>query len=443
MKVKNNQIRKDMKFIIRFFALMSAVLAWGCTPGEDPQTSSSEYPLLSFRLVSGGQTYHGSIDHSAGTVTFRGLVYGKSVTAADVRLAEGATISPDPQSFVGQWPASQTFTVTKDGKPTDYTVVLPDFQDAPYNDKVTLAYLRLYDMEKLKIISWKDITHIIPTFVYVRSDGTIDSGFMDPKIGQVKAMADANGVKTIIAFGGPGTGDYTQATNTEAKREQLAQLMWDYVEKVGADGLDIDYEDYTSIENDKTVQENVMEFFRVLAEIKPDPELIMTCTIAGAWCAYPPEWHTHFDYVSIMSYDYDVNLGTPHQHSPWNYFTRDIEYSLTTEQIPRSKLCPGVPFYGNTWDKELLQKIGYGSYDHHTISFSQIIDEYRDVPDITELNQYGQTLWNGKQLLREKCQYIMENDLAGIMIWSLDHDAPDYEDQLLPVVGEGLGINRQ
>lgn len=433
-----------MKSIIRFFAVMSAVLAWGCTPGEDPQTSSSEYLLQSFRLVSGGQTYHGSIDHFARTVTFKGLVYGKSVTGVEVRLAEGAAITPDPQSFVGQWPASQVFTVSGNGESADYTVVLPDFQDAPYNDKVTLAYLRLYNMDKLKIISWKDITHIIPTFVYVNADGSIDSGFMDKSLGQVKAMADANGVKTIVAFGGPGTGDYTQATNSADKREKLAAAMWDYVVKQGVDGLDIDYEDYTSIEKDESVQKNVMDFFRILAETKPDPELIMTCTIAGAWCEYPAEWHTHFDYVSIMSYDYDVNKGTPQQHSPWVYFERDIDFSLTTEQIPRSKLCPGVPFYGNTWDPVLLEKIGYGGgkYDHHTISYSQILDYYRDVPDITEIEQCGQTLWNGRDLLRRKCRYIMEQDLGGIMIWSLDHDATDYEDQLLPVVGEELGINR-
>ena len=442
MKVKNNQIRKDMKFIIRFFVLISAVLAWGCTPGEDPQTSSSEYPLLSFRLVSGGQTYHGSIDHSAGTVTFKGLVYGKSVTSVEVGLAEGATISPDPQSFVGQWPASQTFTVTKDGKSTDYTVSLPDFQDVPYNDKVTLAYLRLYDMEKLKIISWKDITHIIPTFVYVRSDATIDSGFMDPKIGQVKSMADANGVKTIIAFGGPGTGDYTNATNTKEKREQLAQLMWNYVEKVGADGLDIDYEDYNSIRFDETVQKNVMEFFKVLAETKPDHDLIMTCTIAGAWARYPAEWHTHFDYVSIMSYDY-VTDDTPDQHAPMVYFTRDVEFALGTEMIPKEKLCPGVPFYGNTWDPELLQKLGHGGSKRHTLSFSQVLDEYKaTIPNIADLNQCGRTYWNGRELIREKCEYIMEQNLGGIMIWSLDHDAADRSDQLLPVIGEELGINR-
>ena len=91
---------------------------------------------------------------------------------------------------------------------------------------------------------------------------------------------------------------------------------------------------------------------------------------------------------------------------------------------------------------ELLEKIGYGGYDHHTISFSQILDYYRDVPNITDIDRCGQTLWNGRDLLRRKCEYIMEQNLGGIMIWSLDHDAADYEDQLLPVIGEGLGINR-
>ena len=442
-----------MKHLMFFLSAMLC-LACGCTTEKTDIGSGDAGPmgeLLTYFRLEVGETgtavvHHGDVDYDSKIVTVKGITDGKSVSGVDAGLAEGASIAPDPLTFVGDWPESVMFTVSLDGRSEEYTVVLPDFveEESPVEPvdqgKVTLAYLMTDYLaaDRIGIISWEDLTHVITTFAYVNADGTLNTSVIDRNIKLVTRTAHANDVKVIMSFGGPGTGFYTEATETPQKREALATAMWEYVEKTDCDGLDIDFEEYDSVRDPEKLA-NLLALFSLLDEKKPEG-MVMTSTIAGAWLNYGTEWHTYFDYVSIMSYDYNVSAGKPVQHSPWDLFIRDTEFAINTEKMPRSKVCPGVPFYGNTWDEHFLTGT---TADHRTIALHQIVNYYKkDYPDIASMDQIGNTLWNGKNLISRKCQYIMENDLGGIMIWQLTHDADEHEDQLLPVIGEELQIRR-
>ena len=107
-------------------AALAALSLTGCTGnGVSPDAG---YPLERFSLSVGDYVYHAAIDQESHIAKIGAIKYGGQVSKVDYRLADGATISPDPKDFTGDWPESQDFTVTCDGEETVYTVVLSAYE---------------------------------------------------------------------------------------------------------------------------------------------------------------------------------------------------------------------------------------------------------------------------------------------------------------------------
>lgn len=72
----------------------------------------------------------------------------------------------------------------------------------------------------------------------------------------------------------------------------------------------------------------------------------------------------------------------------------------------------GVPFYG----------YGFGrAFRNETYSYSEIVSKY---PGAENADQAGNTIWyNGFPTIKAKTQYVLDEGLGGVMIWSLDNDA--------------------
>ena len=114
-----------MKKYIMILQLAVLALMFGCAENEEAPRET--YPMEAFRLLINNYVYHAEIDQSAHTATIGSIQYGGQVTGVDYSLAEGATIAPDPQQFVGDWPATQTVAVTVGEETTNYTVTLPAY----------------------------------------------------------------------------------------------------------------------------------------------------------------------------------------------------------------------------------------------------------------------------------------------------------------------------
>lgn len=108
-----------------FAVIFPLVVLTGCS--DSGQISPSEdggYLLQEFSLVVGNSIYHGNIRQDEKTVSIGAIQYGANVEGVDCTLAEGASITPDPEQFVGKWPERQDFTVSLDGEEAVYTVIL-------------------------------------------------------------------------------------------------------------------------------------------------------------------------------------------------------------------------------------------------------------------------------------------------------------------------------
>lgn len=91
-----------------------------------------KYPLTDFSVKVGDSYYHGKIDQTSHRVEIGIVEDQNTITGVDYTLmSAGATISPDPATFVNEWEKEQTVTVTTEDKnTTTYTIVLTKFNEA-------------------------------------------------------------------------------------------------------------------------------------------------------------------------------------------------------------------------------------------------------------------------------------------------------------------------
>ena len=108
-------------------AALAAMTMAGCA-GNDAAPDAG-YPLERLTLSVGDYIYHAAINQETHTATVGAIKYGGQVSRADYKLADGATISPDPSELTGNWPEIQDFTVTCGGEETVYTVVLSAYEN--------------------------------------------------------------------------------------------------------------------------------------------------------------------------------------------------------------------------------------------------------------------------------------------------------------------------
>lgn len=95
-------------------------------------TPQKRYPLTTFAVEASGTFYHGKINQETHRVEIGAIEDANKITGVTYTLmSDGATISPDPATFVDHWNKEQTITVTtEDNQKTTYTIVLTKFDEA-------------------------------------------------------------------------------------------------------------------------------------------------------------------------------------------------------------------------------------------------------------------------------------------------------------------------
>lgn len=103
--------------------LNMAIIGFSTAACSDDETNyitpEKKYPLTDFAVavnnVSANTTsyYHGKIDQTTHRVEIGTIEDANTITGVDYTLmSDGATISPDPATFVHNWKKEQTVTVT-------------------------------------------------------------------------------------------------------------------------------------------------------------------------------------------------------------------------------------------------------------------------------------------------------------------------------------------
>ena len=290
--------------------------------------------------------------------------------------------------------------------------------------------------------NWIDLTMFVDTIDYAKithinlafENPVDDQGNLsfDSKDAVVIARAHANHVPVLISIGGgSASGDKVLLHRyfdllTDAKRAAFVANIVEYVSSHKFDGLDVDIEG-------PSINKDYGAFVHDLAQaLKPKGKMLTAALSQGyGGDQVPDSVFKDLDFVNVMAYDgtgyWDPK--SPGQHSSMALAEGSVAYWLG-RGLPKSKAVLGVPFYG----------YGFGeAFRSRDYPYSEIITSY---PGAEDVDQVGTTIWyNGLATIKAKAQYVHDQGLAGVMIWSLDYDVKG-ERSLLSAIDETLSRKR-
>lgn len=295
-------------------------------------------------------------------------------------------------------------------------------------EKRVVAYVPNWvDLNKFsETIDYAKITHINIAF----SNPTNDAGDLSFSARNTALITKAkeNQVKILISIGGGAAADNKTlqaryfSLLTDEKRAGFVTKLADYLDTHGFDGLDVDIEG-------PSINQDYGAFIRDLAAVlKPKGKLLTSALSKGyGGNKVPDSVFEHFDFINIMAYDGagPWSPNAPGQHSSFEFAKSNTQYWLD-RGLPKSRAVLGVPFYG----------YGFGeAYVKRDYPYSKLVAEY---PGAEKTDQVGNTIWyNGIPTIKAKAQYVVDEGLGGIMIWSLDYDVKG-ERSLLTAIHETL-----
>lgn len=275
-------------------------------------------------------------------------------------------------------------------------------------------------------IDYSRITHINIAFENPVNDGG-DLSFSSKNDGLI-AKAQTRQVKVLVSIGGgAASGDKALLNRyfdllTDARRAGFVAKLADYVSSHHFDGLDVDLEG-------PSINKDYGAFIADLGTALKAKGKLLTAALSKGYGGdkVPDAVFASFDFVNIMAYD---GAGpwqpkAPGQHSSLEFAKGNVTYWLG-RGLPKAKAVLGVPFYG----------YGFGeAFRKRDYPYSEVVATY---PGAEHTDEAGKTIWyNGLPTIKAKAQYVVEQQLGGIMIWSLDYDVPG-ERSLLSAIADAL-----
>jgi GH18 family chitinase len=292
-------------------------------------------------------------------------------------------------------------------------------------------------------------------------------------------------LKVLVSIGG-WTLSWTMSKvcADDVLRQRLVKSSVDFIVKNGFDGIDIDWEyvgvqgagyNYIDEVNDPINFVKFLKDLRVEMDSRSPNKYLEITAATGANPKVLENYRNaipHLDYVLLMTYDYagawqkegghqsglyknpvDVNM-------PEGFY---VDYAVNKVRelgCPNNKICIGTPFYGRGWSKlEGGDPVIFGSVPNgQTIaantysgasgqpgvsSWKDLRNKINDgtlkeyIDDVAKaayaVNPTTNETWtyDSVQTATDKANYVIDEELAGMLAWELSDDTRDGSDSLL------------
>jgi chitinase len=270
----------------------------------------------------------------------------------------------------------------------------------------------------------------------------------------------------LISLGGwSWSKNFSDAVLTDSSTRNFANSCIDIVATYNLDGVDIDWE-YPGMRGDNNKfrpedREHYTLLFKYLREgldslNKITGRKYFLTTAVGASQSYID--HTEMDkvqqyadYINLMSYDYKGGNDTISGHHTNLYSSPDDVSDESTDRsvkafvaagVPRNKLVVGMGFYGKAWQMqsddnnglfrrtEKFTRAGGFTYLKDSLvdknGFVRYWDEKANAPYLFNKEKKVFITYDDEESVKQKCKYVKDNDLAGVMFWEYNSDKKEY-----------------
>lgn len=259
-----------------------------------------------------------------------------------------------------------------------------------------------------------------------------------------------SGVRVVLALGGWGADGFSEAMLTQENRTTLVNSIMRLIKKYQFDGIDIDWEYPTSsvagITSHPNDRNNLTLFCQELREAMNiyREDLILSIAVTTSDTFYDfKNLNNYVDIFNVMTYDYAMS-NIAHHDSPLysssnGASSMDRAVSFMKSRVDADKIIPGVAFYCRRGSFANMEQLGSSlstSMANNAISFAvlkqiMIYDtSFVECYDSVACAAYA--MYNGvfysydnERSTIDKCVYVKENQLGGIMCWDLTQDYVD------------------
>ncbi|MCF2486685.1 glycoside hydrolase family 18 protein [Dyadobacter sp. CY347] len=271
-------------------------------------------------------------------------------------------------------------------------------------------------------------------------------------------------LKILISLGGwTWSENFSDAVLTEASRKIFAASSVDIIRKYDLDGVDIDWEYPGMPGEDGNVYrpEDKQNFTLMFEAIRKELDVfekesgkkkLLTTAVPG----FTPflkvvemgKAAAFLDYVNLMTYDLFQGDTVVHHAALYpsdiykaSHSVDNTVKAFSADGVPMNKLVVGLPFYGRMFRVAKLDK-GFGQkhikqdyVDGYTMIKDSMVNkkgfkEYRDeaakAPYLLNAKTGDVLSYDDEQSVREKCKYVLDKKLAGVMFWEYDSDSKTY-----------------
>ena len=315
------------------------------------------------------------------------------------------------------------------------------------------------------------LTHAIYAFAVISMDGECTSNtpadyrINFPALLQLKQ--EHPDLMTLISVGGADNSTrFSNATSTPAGITKLAQSCVEYMKENGFDGIDIDWE-FPTAEQKQTYTALLVELRGQLDAQGSADDRSYLLTIAAP--AGPSNYnnidlakiHPQLDWINLETYDFtavwskvtnfDAPLfptGDKNDPAPLTHNVDAAVKAYLAAGVPADKLVVGVRFIGNgwqgvanvnnglyqsntgpakgTWDTPRSAPSGSFFYqdieDNYTGNYSKFWHPHAKVPWLYNPTTGIMISYEGPRSVGDKAEYVVANNLGGIMVWELAAD---------------------
>lgn len=303
-------------------------------------------------------------------------------------------------------------------------------------DKVTPEDLRM-------------LTHINIAFGHCVDSEISIRHFTQPNIDAILEYKKINPeLKMLLSVGGWGAGGFSPMAATSDNRKKFAESSIAVIERLGLDGIDIDWE-YPCIgsagieysPDDKQNFTYMLDELRNTLDKNYKSPLLTIAVGAGKYFTDSTEMDKVaplLDYVQLMTYDTYNRKNCSHHTNLYPMCDRTVDL-FNNAGVPIEKLILGAAFYSRLWkcnppvdgdglnaESENGGMFGPSFGDLHANyigknGYNAYWDDEAKAPYL--FNGTDFISYDDERSIAAKCGYIKEKSLAGIMYWehSCDH----------------------
>lgn len=319
-------------------------------------------------------------------------------------------------------------------------------------------------------INAQKLTHINYAFVNVKNNQAyLDNAKRDStnfkRLNSLKLKNPS--LQILISIGGwSWSENFSDAVLTDSLRKGFAKSSVAIIRKHQLDGVDIDWE-YPGMPGEQGNVyrlEDKQNFTLMFKEIRKELDILeketgkkkLLTTATGGFSSFlnnteMGEAAKYLDYVNLMTYDYYSSKQAKHHTNLYDSGAYPSDNSADkaikayiAAGVPASKIVMGIAFYGRNLKLNANANKGIGdtilssanSYGkgytflkdslHNKKGFIAYKDEAAKAPFLFNSQTKEFISYDDEWSVDAKCQYVLKNNLGGVMFWEYSSDKKEY-----------------